>query len=151
MKVTLQAIAASALLGNVVIAGSLNDRRHAHEALHRLRRQAATNTTADATCGCTTYYTTFWGEPTCKLLDYRSQAPRSWGSMGIVVDVLRSDPTSSRNHYHDTINGLYANQHHRHPNSARFLVCSGCLLQRYSCGYFSLIYCDSYVFIRVGK
>lgn len=62
MKGAFLALAASALLGSAA-AGSLHDRRHAHQAFH-LRR----NTPApvdSATCSCTTYVTTFYGEASC--------------------------------------------------------------------------------------
>ena len=64
MKGSVLAVAASSLLCTVA-AGSVHERRHAHELFHHLRRDAIL-ASVNATCGCTTYVTTFYGEPTCK-------------------------------------------------------------------------------------
>ncbi|KAI9836949.1 MAG: hypothetical protein M1837_003161 [Sclerophora amabilis] len=60
------AIAASLLLGaSTVYAGSHHDRRHQqHELFHLKRAAAATGPSSydNATCGCTTYTTTYYGE-----------------------------------------------------------------------------------------
>lgn len=57
------ALAATALLGSAS-AGSLHERRHNHQALHR--RDALAASADNATCTCTTYVTTFLGEATCE-------------------------------------------------------------------------------------
>ena len=63
MKAAFLALAASALLGSAA-AGSLHDRRHAHQAFH-LRRDTAAPVDS-ATCTCTTYVTTIYGEASCQ-------------------------------------------------------------------------------------
>ena len=75
MKGTIFAIAVSALLGSAG-AGSLHERRHAHQVFHELRRGEASSMPENATCGCTTYMTTYVGEATCKqdLETYPEQA-----------------------------------------------------------------------------
>jgi len=62
MKGAFLAVAASALLGSAA-AGSLHDRRHAHQAFHLRRNTPAA--AESSTCECTTYLTTFYGEATC--------------------------------------------------------------------------------------
>ncbi len=65
MKAAVLAFAASALLASAA-AGGLHERRHAHQAFH-LRNYIPAPAPADnATCGCSTYVTTFYGEPTCQ-------------------------------------------------------------------------------------
>ena len=65
MRGSIFVAAASVVLGSIVVEASVHNHRHAHEALHRLKRDVATSAD-NATCGCTTYTTVFYGEPTCK-------------------------------------------------------------------------------------
>ncbi|KAI2629771.1 glycoside hydrolase family 17 protein [Hypoxylon sp. NC1633] len=58
MKATFAVAAAAALAGGVS-AGSVHH-RHAHEAFHALEKKSYDN----ATCGCTTIYSTYYGEAT---------------------------------------------------------------------------------------
>ena len=58
--------AASVVFGSsMVVEASVHDHRYAHEVLHKLARDIGYNP-ENATCGCTTYTTVFYGEPTCK-------------------------------------------------------------------------------------
>ena len=66
MRRTLYTLAASVLLASVASAGS-HDRRHGHAAYHLLKKDAPSETD-NATCACTTYYTTYYGEATCEYI-----------------------------------------------------------------------------------
>jgi hypothetical protein len=57
MKATVAA-AAAALLGGVTAS---NVRRHAHDAFHGLEKKGHSS---NDTCGCTTIYSTYYGEAT---------------------------------------------------------------------------------------
>ena len=66
MKAGVLAIAAAIASG--VSAGNHHAaRRHAHEAFHMERGLMMTAPAPNATCGCTTIYTTITGEATCML------------------------------------------------------------------------------------
>lgn len=65
MRGTLYALAASVLLG-IASAGKHGERRHAHEAFHLLKKNDAASSTQNATCSCTTIYSTYYGEATCE-------------------------------------------------------------------------------------
>jgi hypothetical protein len=69
MKASLFFLAVSALLSSA--AAGVHERRHAHENFHRLRRQdSVDSSSANVSCGCTTIYTTYYGEAS------RTFAPR---------------------------------------------------------------------------
>jgi len=67
MKATVLAVAAAIVTG---VAGEHHARRHAHGHLHHAQMEAkrslvlTTAASPNATCGCTTIYSTFYGEPT---------------------------------------------------------------------------------------
>ena len=65
MRGSIFTIAASAVFGSMVAEASVHDHRYAHQALHMLARDVAISPD-NATCGCTTYTTVIYGEPTCK-------------------------------------------------------------------------------------
>jgi hypothetical protein len=68
MKAGVLAIAA-AIVGGVNANIDHAGRRHAHQAFHMGRNLLSTSTPENATCGCTTIYSTYYGEATSMLLD----------------------------------------------------------------------------------
>ncbi len=63
MKATFAAATAAALVGTST-AASLHQ-RHGHEAFHQLMKDSPANATEEQ-CGCTTIYSTYYGEATRK-------------------------------------------------------------------------------------
>ena len=64
MKAGFLAVATAMAVG--VSASGHAGRRHAHEAFHLARGLLTTGPAPEATCGCTTIYTTIYGEATRK-------------------------------------------------------------------------------------
>ncbi|MCJ1242899.1 hypothetical protein MMC30_000095 [Trapelia coarctata] len=77
MRGSLYALAASVFLG-IASAGKHAERRHAHEAYHLLKKNAAASSvssTDNATCGCTTIYSTYYGEATLVPISHPAASP----------------------------------------------------------------------------
>ena len=64
MKGALYAVVTSILLGSVA-PETTNERHYAHEAFHALLRGEQAVAGDNATCGCVTTYSTYYGEATC--------------------------------------------------------------------------------------
>ncbi|RYP49761.1 hypothetical protein DL768_004548 [Monosporascus sp. mg162] len=76
MKATFAAATAAALVGTTA-AGTLHY-RHGHEVFHGLLKKNPTNGTE--TCGCTTIYSTYYGEPTLVMPPPSPSAPTTSSS-----------------------------------------------------------------------
>jgi hypothetical protein len=69
MRFSVLAATAAALLGASVSAHEHHHRRHHHARDYKASTSAAAavlTTDSHKTCGCTTWYSTFYGEETCK-------------------------------------------------------------------------------------
>ena len=73
MKASFIALLGSALLGSTA-AGSFHERRHAHALLHAKKDYsiATSATPENEACGCTTIWSTWYGEATCEFVPMRS-------------------------------------------------------------------------------
>jgi hypothetical protein len=87
MRLSLLAAAAAVLLGSSASASHQHHRRHGHnKSGYSYAPSGILTAGTQPTCGCTTYVTTIYGEPTCKFFFAPSPAFLDWGGWNALCD-----------------------------------------------------------------